>query len=162
RFSLALPVVGTARFFRLQAPPLSSIDSTSPVDGETGVAVTCETIVRFSGPLAANASVTATNFYAIRTGLILNGVLRIDHNAAVVFEGTQTLATGTVEFAGDSGILGLSGVASLTLGPNVVVHSKSGNIGQRVFFGGPQSLINQGLISADVPGGTLTINPTHG
>jgi hypothetical protein len=67
----------------------------------------------------------------IKTGLELNGVLRIDNGAAVVFEGTQTLATGTVEFAGDSGVLGLSEDASLTLGPDVVIHGKTGIIGQR-------------------------------
>src|SRR5262249_26124488 len=66
----------------------------------------------------------------IKTELVSNGVLRINNNVAVGFEGTQTFATGTVEFAGDSGSFGLVGDAKLTLGPNVVVHGKSGNIGQ--------------------------------
>ena len=95
----------------------------------------------------------------IRNGLTLTGTMRLNNNASVSFEGTQTFATGTVEFAGDSGILGLTGPASMTLGPGVGIHGKTGSIGPTLFFGGTQSLINQGLISADMAGGTLTINP---
>ena len=95
----------------------------------------------------------------ILNGLRLNGVLRLDNSAAVLFQGTQTFATGTVEFTGNSGYFGLSGEANLTLGPTVVIHGKTGRIGQSLAFGSTQILINQGLISADVAGGALTINP---
>src|SRR5262249_2632254 len=67
--------------------------------------------------------VTSPNaFLHVKNGLVLDGVLRIDNSAAVGFEGTQTFATGTVEFTGDSGTLGLDEDAALTLGPNVIVH----------------------------------------
>jgi len=43
----------------------------------------------------------------------------------------------------------------------MVVRGKSGTLGQPVFAGGNNRLINQGLISADVAGGTLTIRPSQ-
>ena len=94
-------------------------------------------------------------------GLILHGTLRIDRNSVANFVGTQTLAGGAVEFVGESGFLALSGGSSLTLGPGVVVHGKSGVLGGSIYFPGSGTLINQGLISADVAGGTLTINTTQ-
>ncbi len=100
----------------------------------------------------ANAQLNIVN------GLVLNGTLRIDHNAIASFNGAQTFATGTIEFVGDSGNLALAGSASLTLGPAVVVHGKSGIIGASLFFGGSGTLSNEGLISADVSGGTVTVH----
>ncbi|MCI0535142.1 MAG: hypothetical protein L0Z50_07930, partial [Verrucomicrobiales bacterium] len=48
---------------------------------------------------------------------------------------------------------------TLTLGPAMVVRGKSGTIGGGEF--GTRKLINQGLISADVAGGTLNVIPTN-
>ena len=45
-------------------------------------------------------------------------------------------------------------VSVLPLGPAAVVRGKTGTLG------GAGKLINQGLISADVAGGTLTVTPT--
>ena len=42
RFSSVLTASGATRFFRLHTPPLISIRETSPVDGETDVAVTAD------------------------------------------------------------------------------------------------------------------------
>src|SRR5262245_37699037 len=44
---------GTAKFFRLVnvGGTVTQLESSSPADGETGVAVTRETILRFSAPL---------------------------------------------------------------------------------------------------------------
>jgi len=50
--------------FQIDAAAFHSIGETSPVDGETGVAVIRETIVHFTAPLASNAVVTTDNFYA--------------------------------------------------------------------------------------------------
>src|SRR5207249_5694527 len=82
-----LPVSATAQFFRLRQPPFTSIAATSPVDGETGVAATRETIVRFSGALATNATVTSTNFYATAAGRrILSRIeLSSDRTKATLF-----------------------------------------------------------------------------
>jgi hypothetical protein len=94
----------------------------------------------------------------IVNGLVLKGTLRIDHNATVTFNGTQTFSTGTIEFVGDAGFLALPGSANLTLGPGAIIHGKSGLIGASLFFGGSGTLSNQGLISADVAGGTVIVH----
>ncbi len=44
--------------------PLTSVRETSPLNGESGVSVLRETIVRFAAPLSTNAVVTTNNFYA--------------------------------------------------------------------------------------------------
>jgi hypothetical protein len=66
--SVVIVAAGTgSRFFRLrqeEVVALTTITETSPVDGETGVAVTRETIVYLSSPLAANAVLTSDHFYA--------------------------------------------------------------------------------------------------
>lgn len=74
---------------------------------------------------------------------------------------TQTFDGASVVFEGNSGALSVDGTSTLTLGSTLVVRGKTGSIGQAVFQGGTGQLINQGLISADVLGGTLTINPTQ-
>jgi hypothetical protein len=88
RLSLALPITSNARqFFRLRQPGLTTITETSPADGETDVAVTRETIVHFSGPLAASAVIHDTNFYAVAAGRrILSRVeLSTDRTKASLF-----------------------------------------------------------------------------
>lgn len=45
-------------------PPLTTIASTSPLPGDTGVSVNRETILNFSAPLAANTLITRDNFFA--------------------------------------------------------------------------------------------------
>ncbi|MSU64235.1 MAG: hypothetical protein EXS31_17900 [Pedosphaera sp.] len=55
------------RYFRLRGaalPTLTTISETSPASGETGVAVTRETIVRFSTPLDPGTQITPAQFYA--------------------------------------------------------------------------------------------------
>ncbi len=47
-----------------QGAPPTTITS-SPADGESGVAVTRETILRFSNPLGADADITTNDFYAM-------------------------------------------------------------------------------------------------
>ncbi len=94
----------------------------------------------------------------IRNGLILTGNVLLDHTGAITFAGNQTFNTGPVVF-GESGLLLLAPGTTLTLGPAMVVRGKSGVIGGGDF--GKRKLINQGLISADVPGGTLSIVPAQ-
>ncbi|MBI3415185.1 MAG: Ig-like domain-containing protein [Verrucomicrobia bacterium] len=98
----------------------------------------------------------------IRNGLTLTGSVILDNTGAITFSGDQTFNTGQVVFAGTPGILGIEPGTTLTLGPAMVVRGKSGNIGQGVISGfGMRKLINQGVILADVAGGTFTINPTQ-
>ena len=97
----------------------------------------------------------------IRNGLTLSGTATLDNSGALGFAGVQVLNTGQIVFAGNSGYLSVEGNSTLTLGPAMVVRGKSGTLGQPVFAGGNNRLINQGLISADVAGGTLTIRPSQ-
>ncbi len=79
-------------FYRIQqtgsAPtPLTTITETSPANGDSGVSVNRESIVRFSAALAANAVVTANNFYASYGGrrLLARIELSTDRRTATLF-----------------------------------------------------------------------------
>jgi hypothetical protein len=67
-FVIKIQPRNVAQFFRLEEMPLTEIDSTSPFDGETGVAVTRESVVHFTAPLAADTMLTQDNFYAMAAG----------------------------------------------------------------------------------------------
>jgi fibronectin-binding autotransporter adhesin len=107
----------------------------------------------------ASASGTAT----VTGGLTLanNAVISLGNNTGtltigrLLFQGTETLGgTGTVLFGGSSSNgLSASGSAALTLGSNILVQGKNGSIDLS-----SQSFINQGTISSDVAGGTITVN----
>ncbi len=87
QFTVSLPVSATARFFRLRLPGLTIINQTSPLDGETGVAVTRETIIRLSAPLAANTILKTNHFYATFGGrrLLSRAELSSDRTKATLF-----------------------------------------------------------------------------
>jgi len=65
-FSVTLPLGAQTRFFRLRgtAPVVTTVIETSPAAGELGVAVTRETIFRFSAPLAAETLLTGQELFA--------------------------------------------------------------------------------------------------
>ncbi len=66
-FFVVLAPGSTSRFFRLrqtQGTPLASLEETSPAQGESGVAVTRETILRFTAPLASSTTVGNERLYA--------------------------------------------------------------------------------------------------
>ena len=102
----------------------------------------------------------------VTNGLVLNGEARLGNpsNGAagnLAFLGSQALSgSGSVRF-------GLSGCNALrvllggtTLTNRVLIHGNNGQLGYVPgCFGGPVnvSLVNQGTISADVNGGTITI-----
>jgi hypothetical protein len=98
----------------------------------------------------------------IRNGLTLTGNVLLDNGSALGFAGDQTFNTGSVVFVGNSvspGWLSIEGNTTLTLGPAMVVRGRKGSIGSGLFQPpGTNKLINQGLISTDVPGGSLTIS----
>lgn len=64
RNTVTLPPSGLDRFFRLGPTPLTTIAESSPANGEIGVGVMRETILRFSTPLATNTLFSADNFFA--------------------------------------------------------------------------------------------------
>jgi RHS repeat-associated protein/uncharacterized repeat protein (TIGR01451 family) len=124
--------------------------------------------VTVSGVLDVGNSVSAANL-AVTNGLVLNGTLQVGspttgNYGQVSFAGSQTLGgNGTVVF-GINGFYNALQVANadttLTLGPGITVRGHSGTIGYRSYSGGPQNVgvINQGIISADVSSGTITIS----
>ena len=63
-FSVILNVSQASRFFRLRIQGHTTISDTSPAEGEQGVAVTRETVLRFTRPLAASTMLTANHLYA--------------------------------------------------------------------------------------------------
>lgn len=76
-------------FFRLRRggdSVLTTVRATSPINGETGVAVTRETILHFSAPLSSNA-IIGTNFYATFGGrrLLSRTELSSDRTKATLF-----------------------------------------------------------------------------
>jgi hypothetical protein len=65
QFSATIPISGTKRFYRLAISAVGGkILETSPADGESGVAVTRESIIRFSSPLAENSILSRDDFHA--------------------------------------------------------------------------------------------------
>jgi hypothetical protein len=100
----------------------------------------------------------------VLSGLVLNGTATIDAGGVLDFQETQTLSgSATILFGPDAvNRLGIdsAGTATLTLGPDVLVHGQSGIIGQTAFIGGTTKLINNGTISADGAGGSITIETT--
>ncbi|MGV3771781.1 MAG: Ig-like domain-containing protein [Verrucomicrobiales bacterium] len=111
--------------------------------------------------LSNGGTIRVRNELKLVTGGQPGGTVRIGGGGVLGFAGTQTFGPATVEFVGvNSGVLGIAGVTTLTLNNDVLIHGRTGAIGQPVFEAtGIQTLVNQGTISADVPGGTLTVNP---
>ncbi len=62
--------------------------------------------------------------------------------------------------AGVNAFVSVEGTHTVTLDNTVLVHGV-GNVGQARIFGGNGTLINQGIISADLSGQTLTDQPEH-
>ena len=107
---------------------------------------------------------TAPGVERVTGGLTLqNGAaVNVNNGSAFVFQGTQTFGgTGTVVLgAAGNNRVGLDGSnAELTIGPNVTIRGAAGSIGQGVYVGGGgRTIVNNGVIAADVAGGTLTID----
>ena len=106
------------------------------------------------------ASATGNN--RVLGGMVLNGTVGINSNSALAFQGTQSLTgNGFLLFGntGSSNQLAIDGSGTaLTIGSGIVVHGENGTVGaQRFVASGSTSLINNGRISADVAGGTITI-----
>jgi hypothetical protein len=100
----------------------------------------------------------------VLNGLTLSGSTVNLGNAAgstsgrLFFLDTETLGgTGTVLLGGNAGnSLSTFGAATLTIGPNILVHGKNGSIA----FSG-RTFVNQGTINADTAGGTITLDGTN-
>lgn len=103
----------------------------------------------------------------IINGLTLNGMANVGNGGILSLDSWQT--TGNDQTIGGNGTINLNDAGarlavegSGTLGNGITVRGQ-GNIGQAVFAAGNNTLVNKGLILADVDGTTLTIsNPANG
>lgn len=96
----------------------------------------------------------------ITGGLTLNNAtINIGANSVFAPQGNQTIGgTGTINFVDANGNNRLNVEAgNLTLGSGITVRGGNGIIGQQAFVGGAATLTNQGLISADVAGHTISM-----
>ncbi|MCB1966014.1 MAG: hypothetical protein KDI64_08210, partial [Candidatus Accumulibacter sp.] len=96
----------------------------------------------------------------ILNGLTLNGGVTVNSNSILSFEGTQTVGgNGNIVFGNTSGSnrLDLDGDGTTTFGAGITIRGENGTIGQQINIGGTQTLVNEGLISADVSGGAITV-----
>ena len=118
---------------------------------------------------------TQSGNMTVYDGLTLNGTLSLGNaggsTSGQILFGDSTHAagslagTGTVVFGAsasnsinnDSNLGGASG--TLTLGPNITIHGKSGSIVNDFATG---SIVNQGAINADTSGGTIVFGSTNG
>ena len=121
--------------------------------------------------LDADLTIHSDCTLTVRDGLELNGALTLANNGSyndsiIKFIGTQTLSgTGEVVFGGtgSTNYFYAQGTSSsipavLTIGPGIEIHgSQSGYIGG--YYAG-DTLINEGTISADASGKTITVNQT--
>ncbi|MEO7114946.1 MAG: hypothetical protein ABIZ18_03730, partial [Caldimonas sp.] len=122
--------------------------------------------VTLNGLLDVSTSANARE--RITNGATINGTVNIGNGGILALDsvgtsgGNQTIS-GTVSInLNDPGArLSVEGTGTTTLASGVTVHGQ-GNIGTALFAGGNNLLINKGLISADVNGGTLSITPPGG
>lgn len=90
RHTVVLAAAAQTRFFRLRrsgAAALTDIAETSPAQGESGVAVTRETIFRFSAPLAPDVTFSSDQLYAEfgERELLARAELSSDRRTATLF-----------------------------------------------------------------------------
>ncbi|MBS0305158.1 MAG: hypothetical protein JSR43_07250, partial [Proteobacteria bacterium] len=99
----------------------------------------------------------------IANGLTLNGSANVGNGGILSFDstisggGNQTIAGNATFNLNDAGAwLAIESAGSTTLASTVTVRGQ-GKIGQAAYYSGNNTLTNNGRISADVAGGTLTL-----
>ena len=100
----------------------------------------------------------------IVNGLTLNGAINVANGGVLSLDsndttgGAQTLGgTATINLNDPSARISIEGNGSTTLGANVLIQGE-GEIGNAIYGGGNNALTNNGTITANVAGGTLTLN----
>ena len=119
--------------------------------------------VQFTGPL--DLGTLANSRERIINGATFNGAINIANGGILSLDsattpgGNQTIGGNVSINLNDAGArLALEGTGTTTLASGVIVHGQ-GNVGQALFATGNNVLVNNGLISADVAGGTLNLFP---
>ena len=118
----------------------------------SGATVTAGSIVDMASALSLGR---------ITGGLTLNGVVNVNSASRINFEGDQTLSgNGSIVFGSSaSNIVGVDGGnKTLTIASTATIRGENGIIGLgQLVNGSGNALINNGLISADVAGGVITL-----
>ena len=115
----------------------------------------------------ADMTTSANARERISNGLTLaGGVINIANGGILSIDGTLTAnqtvsGTGTINLNDPAARLAQEGNGITTIGAGITVRGQ-GIIGQPAISGGTNNLVNNGLISADVAGGTLNIVPGAG
>ena len=119
--------------------------------------------VKLNGLLDVQTNANARE--RIANGLTLDGSANVGNGGILSFDssltsgGSQTIAGNAIFNLNDAGArLAIEGNGSTTLASTVVVRGQ-GNFGTAYNVGGNNVLTNNGRISADVAGGTLTLAP---
>src|ERR1019366_10200474 len=119
--------------------------------------------VNFSGTMDLTSLGNARE--QIINGATINGAINVANggilglNSASTTGYNQTIGgTAIINLNDASAHLSIDGNGSTTLASGITVRGQ-GNIGTAAFIGGANTLTNNGLISADVAGGTLEITP---
>jgi len=119
--------------------------------------------------LGSDLSVQGVNLHVLH-GLTLNGSLTLLGAASVLFDDTQSCSgNGQLVFASPYGSLGTGydltggGPITLTMGTGITVHGGPGAGAFDIIRAfSPDKIVNQGTISADVTGQTITLNGING
>ena len=91
----------------------------------------------------------------------LNGTAHLTNSSSIAFEGTQSLNSGTISFDDATGnVVEMQAAGTLTVGAAAAIRGNTGTIGGSRYFGAAMTLVNQGLISAEVSGETVTVSAT--
>jgi hypothetical protein len=119
--------------------------------------------VNFTGTLDLTSIVNSRE--RIINGATLNGAINLGNGGFLSLDsnatpgGIQALAgTAVINLNDSTARLSIEGNGSTTLGSGITVRGQ-GNVGVASIVGGTNTLTNNGLISADVAGGTLTLAP---
>ena len=94
-------------------------------------------------------------------GLTLGGTISVNNNSVLAFEGNNTVSGGGTIVLGNTGgsnRISLDGTGTTTFAAGTTIRGENGSIIAGTFVGGTQALVNNGTISADVAGGTISIN----
>ncbi|MCX6874732.1 MAG: hypothetical protein NTW21_13130 [Verrucomicrobia bacterium] len=81
------------------------------------------------------------------------------NQGGIGYEQTGTLDNKKLNFTDGNSFLSIDGTNTLTFGPSLVARG-AGSLGQARFLGGISTLVNEGRISANLAGQTLSINPS--
>ena len=112
------------------------------------------------GIVRVGAGGLTVNTQAGVTGGVVNvGTTAASSGSTIGFIGNTSFDNGTINLgsATSTANISLDGTGTVMLGSSAAVQGR-GNFGQLQFLGGTENLINNGLISANINGQTLTIN----